>query len=127
MRPTTRTQRAYYFYLIVMSIFGLVIIADPSPDNHFYIRGIVDISNVWMGIGTIIGVLFAMWHKPKLWNLHYYFIIPLLISVQRSAMICLDPARAKVGIPVYLLAWGQIALIEYEEWKLNRANTNASN
>ncbi len=126
MQTTTRQQRIYYLYLCIVTLFGLIIIVDPSPDNHFYVRGIADISNVWMGIGTLLCVIVALWQKPKFWNLHYYFAIPMLISFQRTIMIIHDPARAKVALPVYLMAWLPLALAEWEEWRVHRANTDAA-
>lgn len=126
MRNTTRQQRVYYFCLVVFSLYGIIVAIDPSPDNHFYIRGLLDISNLWLGVGTLGCVALALWRKPKLWNLHNYFVFPMFISLQRCIMIILDPARAKVALPIYLMAWGFLALTEWEEWK-NSANTTATN
>lgn len=126
MRPTTRQQRAYYFYLAIIGLFGLIVMVDPSSDNRFYVRGLVDISNLWLGVLTVLCVILALVNKPKFWNLHYYFAIPLLISFQRTVMIIHDPARAKVALPVYLMGWVALALNEWEEWRANRADTTAA-
>lgn len=110
-------------YLVIQMGFGVVLIFDPSPDNRFMLAGL-NFSNVGLGAIALLVTVWTWRKHPPFWTLPTYLAPIFLLSIQRVLFIISEPTRAKVAIPVYLMALIPLIIVALWAYAYGANDTN---
>lgn len=110
-------------YLVIQMGFGVVLIFDPSPDNRFMLAGL-NFSNVGLGAIALLVTVWTWRKHPPFWTLPTYLAPIFLLSIQRVLFIISEPTRAKVAIPVYLMALIPLIIVAWWAYTYGANDTN---